>query len=119
MSRLTYTDWKCYGILRSVKGKRSAEDYRHMMNAMHRERGTGNWPLQEWGFVFNDDGYGYIKKVLIPRRLTEVEKQELADDNWMTVYSPWDCTGQRFTRDIRFYHVPQGTWFYHFIGIDI
>ena len=79
MSRLTYTDWKCYALIRSVRGKEAAEDYRHAMNAMHRERGTGNWPLQEEFVMFNDDGYGYIKKTFIPRRLTEVEKQEWAE----------------------------------------
>lgn len=34
-------------------------------------------------------------------------------------YSPYDCTGQRFTAGIDFYKVHNGTWIYHRIGVDV
>lgn len=121
MSRMTYGEWKAYANLRSLFGKQTAEDYRHIRNAQHRKRGTGNYPRQsDWVTVnWEVDGDGCIQKRFLPYHLTEEQKQIFADDNWLYVYSMYDCTGQRFTRDISFHEIPTGTWVYHFIGIDI
>lgn len=51
---------------------------------------------------------------------TDEEIKQYADDMIERIYSPWDCTGKRFTIYIHYHRNPSGlVSFVHYFGIDI
>ena len=122
MSRMTYTDWQTYALFRELGGKAKAEAFRHRKNAQHRERGTGNWPLQEDWVLINgwraEDSF--LQKRFFPWHFTDEEWEQYVDAEWIHIpYSAYDCTGRPFTQWMERYRVPGGTWVYRRIGLDV
>lgn len=61
--------------------------------------------------------YGFISK---RTDLTDDEIEEWVDDNTIRIYSPYDCTGQIFTRWIETHRNPNGlASFVHHMGLDV
>ena len=60
--------------------------------------------------------YGFLRGT----DYTDAELEEIREDMWLRVTSPYDCSGQRFTRWITFHRNPCGLISYtHRIGIDV
>jgi len=121
MSRLTREDWEVYGILRSVRGKKYAENWRHSRNKKNADYGIG-LPRKdhEWRLVKEYGIDGYLIKRFVSGHMTAAEKARFEEDNW--VHAPataYDCTGKPFTSWISFHEVPEGTWVYHMISFDV
>ncbi len=74
---------------------------------------NGGWKTAFYG----DESITY--KRFFPFYFTEEEKEEFIDDHWRRIYSLYDCTGQWFTRSIDFFKTKNGTWVYHFMGLDV
>lgn len=109
-----------YGILREVKGKAYAEAYRHKRNKKHAEYGTGLKVEKVWTIIRDYGIDGYLMKRFIPGGMTEAEKAEFEDYEWIELrWSPYDCTGRAFSQWMSFHDVPGGTWVYHSIGFDV
>lgn len=60
----------------------------------------------------------WIEKVVYPYEFTAEEIKEYTEENWMHIYSAYDCTGRTFTRDIRCFPICGKTIVYHFKSID-
>ena len=61
--------------------------------------------------------YGFLSR---RTDLTDEEIEELVEDMRMVINSPYDCTGQRFTRYISTHRNPNGlVSFVHAMGLDV
>ena len=115
-------DWAFYAILRNDVGKEKAEEYKQRCFKRYKKYGL---LLQnennKYNFVKAFGEYdSYTMKCFIPRFFSDSEKEEIYNQIEIPFfYSPYDCTGQRFTAGIDFYKVSGGTWIYHHIGVDI
>ena len=121
MSRMTRVDWKVYAFYRKLRGREAAEQYRHSMNAQHRQYCLEHAPESEWVTI---DGWraedSYTQKRFLPCHMTEQERERFMEDTWIYApFSPWDCTGRPFTQWMERYEVPGGTWVYRRIGLDV
>lgn len=115
-------DWRIYAILRNDVGKEKAEEYKQKCFEKYKKYGL---------LLKNENnGYNFVKafgdydsytlKCFIPSFFSDSEKEEIYDQIKIPFfYSPYDCTGQRFTAGIDFYKVQNGTWIYHRIGVDV
>lgn len=56
---------------------------------------------------------------------SEEEKEEYIENEWRHIYSPWDCTGQVFTTDIKIINFKEPNSLgkmsvvYHFMALDV
>lgn len=51
---------------------------------------------------------------------TVEEVREYAEDQlWRRINSPYDCTGQSFTRYMSFFQIGNRVLMYHFLGLDV
>lgn len=119
MSRMTNPDWAVYAVLRNIKGKAYAEEYRHKRNKKNAEYGTG-LHTKDARILVKDFGLdGLLVKEFIPGELSDMDKLAIEDSQWMETNSAYDCTGRPFTQWIQFFKVPGGYWMYHSIGYDV
>ena len=121
MSRMTQADWTVYGVLRNVKGKAYAEEYRHKRNKKNAEYGIGLRKRDNgWTLVKDYDINGILVKQFICGEMTEMDQAVFEEQEWISIpYSPYDCTGKPFSQWMSFFKVPGGYWIYHRIGIDV
>lgn len=80
--------------------------------------------MWEMAIVGKDGGYdGYTVKTFVPMHMSEAEWETFRNYFWRGWYNPYDdgrdCTGVKFTVWMDRYEVPNGTWVYHRIGIDV
>lgn len=68
--------------------------------------------------IISGDFDSWIEKLILPYELTAEEIEEYISENWIYIYSAYDCTGKTFTRDIRCFPIGGKTIVYHFKGID-
>lgn len=68
---------------------------------------------------YDEDGEGSTEYGILKGSYTPHEIQELVDENWMTIRSPYDCTGRTFTVDIHARQTPAGLVFIHRMGLDV
>ena len=115
-------DWKIYAILREYDGKKKAEGYKQRMFQRYKKYGLlSHNENNDYNFVKAFGDYdSYTLKCFVPRFFSEDEKKEIYDQIEIPFsYSPYDCTGQKFTAGVDFYKVHNGTWIYHHIGVDV
>ena len=115
-------DWKFYAILRECDGKEKAEEYKQKCFKRYRMYGLlSHNENNDYNFVKAFGDYdSYTMKCFIPSFFSDSEKEEICEQIKIPFfYSPYDCTGQRFTAGVDFYEVSGGTWIYHRIGVDI
>lgn len=111
-----------YAILRNHAGKEKAEEYKQRRFEKYRKYGLFlQSENDKYNFVWAFGEYdSYTLKCFIPCFFSDSEKEEIYDQIKIPFfYSPYDCTGQRFTAGIDFYKVHNGTWIYHRIGVDV
>lgn len=73
----------------------------------------------QWKVFCCSDSESVIEKRFFPYHFTPEEQMEFTEELWERIYSPYDCTGQWFTKDVKFFKIHNGTWIYHFKSIDI
>lgn len=67
-----------------------------------------------------DSDESFWDKTLFPgQKWSKEEIDDYIRENWMHVRSPWDCSGEIFTRGIEVFNSPSGVIVYHFMSIDI
>ena len=71
-----------------------------------------------WKTVISNE-YGYISKKFFPYHFDQMEKENFIDSHWISINSPYDCTGRAFTVSIDMYEIDGGTWVYHRKALDI
>lgn len=112
-----YTTDRSYWLLYALMRKQNPEKAKSI-KATHLR--TACIPCDNYGWktaFYGDESITYKK--FFPFYFTEEEKKEFIEDKWQHIYSPYDCTGQWFTRSIEFFRTANGTWVYHFEGLDI
>lgn len=90
-------DWTVYHLLKKYGFTEKAHDY--------KETNKIKWlPLEK--ILVKNDGDSVIYKTVVNGRMTEEEKESYIYSNWKHYnFSPYDCTGQVVTRDIKFFEV--------------
>lgn len=72
---------------------------------------------------YSEDGESCWYKEFYNEPFTEEEKREFIEENWQHIYSPYDCTGQWFTRYIVICNVNTSfgakSVVYHVLGLDV
>lgn len=112
--RLNKPQWELYAILRKYD-RTAAEDYKRKI----RQKTTYTIETENpWKVVFADYD-SILKKRFFPYFFTEEEWEEFMEDTWVNIYSPYDCTGQLFTRGLERYTTNNGTWVYHSMSFDV
>ena len=114
MNCMTFEDWKVYAIYRQFDRKK-ADTWK---SEMKKKRKLSAHCENEWQTVFSDD-YGFTKKRFFPYFFTTEEWEEFCDCEWINIYSPYDCTGMVFSRDLTQHRTKNGTWVYHSLSLDI
>lgn len=74
------------------------------------------------GFVhrrYDEDGEGLTEYRILKGFYTPHEIQELVDEAWITINSPYGCTGRLFTVDIHAKQTPVGLVWIHRKGVDV
>ena len=62
---------------------------------------------------------GFTEYRIISGDWTPREIEDLVDSAWMSVRSPYDCTGQIFTEGIHTSQTPVGLVWIHRMGVDV
>lgn len=114
---MTRNHWEIYAIIRKTSGKEAAEKYRHEIRAKQSKYKVEE-PINHWKVCFSDYD-GYTKKAFFPYYFNVEQWEEFCENEWINVYSPYDCTGQWFSRDLTRYETKNGTWIYHTLALDI
>ena len=68
---------------------------------------------------FRPDGDGFTEYRIIKGLWTPHEIHELVDESWISIRSPYDCSGQIFTEDIHARQTPVGLVWIHRMGVDV
>ena len=119
---LKTNDWKVYAIISECSGKEKAEEYKQRMFQKYKKYGLlSHNENNDYNFVKAFGDYdSYTLKCFVPCVFSEDEKKEIYEQIEIPFfYSPYDCTGQKFTVGVDFYKVHNGTWIYHRIGVDV
>lgn len=67
----------------------------------------------------HEDGEGFDECRILKGRWAHEEIREAIDNAWISINSPYDCTGQIFTIDIYTKQTPVGLVWIHRIGVDV
>lgn len=82
-------------------------------------------PFEETYHYRGDDWESYYSKEFFHSTFTEEEKEEFIESQWIRIYSPYDCTGRKFTTSIRICNFKELNSFgamscvYHFFSLDV
>lgn len=115
---MTYGQWKAYAFIRSVNGKKKADEYKHYIRKKYRAKNYKVDINDGWRIVsYTEDGL--LKKKFFPYFFTLEEWEEFKNNEWRYINSQYDCTGQLFTFNLDRYTTKNGTWVYHTLLIDI
>lgn len=82
-------------------------------------------PFEETYHYRDEYGESFYSKEFFKYPFTEEDKEEFIKDQWQYIYSPYDCTGLRFTKYIRIFNFKEPNSFgarsvvYHFMGLDV
>ena len=109
-------DYKIYLLLKKY-GEESAHDFlvKHRKQDRLREAMREKMPIKIFYGAYGDS---WAEKIILPFEMTEEEKEEYIEENWLHIYSMYDCTGETFTQDIKCFSVNGKTIVYHFKAID-
>lgn len=109
-------DYKMYLLL-----KKCGEEIAHDFLIKHRKRDRLNEAMRvkmPQKIFFDAYGESWAEKVILPYEMTAEEIEGYIEENWVRIYSMYDCTGMVFTQDIRLFPVNGKTIVYHFKSID-
>ena len=71
-------------------------------------------------FRYDEDGMGMTDYTILPGQCwSEEEIREFIEENWIRIYSMYDCTGKQFTVDLHVRNVPAGVLIIHNKSIDV
>ena len=94
--------------------KRSHRGERDVLDNSLLEESRLAYPDEDWETCIE---FGFLSK---RTDLTDEEIEELVEDMTLRIYSPYDCTGKRFTRWITTHRNPSGLVSYvHEMGLDV
>lgn len=111
---MTRQDYKIYLLY-----KKFDEKIAHDFLVKCRKKDRMATPIkQDAKIIFIDDYDSWIEKSVYPYAFTKEEIAEYTEENWIRIYSLYDCTGRTFTRDIRCFPIDGKTIVYHFKAID-
>lgn len=68
---------------------------------------------------YEENGEYSTEYMILKGEYTPHDIHEIVDSHWMTVNSPYDCTGRPFTVDIHAKQTPVGLVFIHRMGLDV
>ena len=105
--------WEIYAIIKKINPERAKEYKAKALRLKYIPQNSG------WVTAFNKDFDSFTTKRFFPFFFNDEEKREFENDFWVSVNSPYDCTGQIFTVSIDFYKVHNGTWVYHHKALDV
>ena len=109
---MTRTDYKIYLLLKKFSMEK-AHDFLIEKRKKDREAIVRN------SKVIHEDDYCYwIEKTIYPFEFTMEDMENYMENNWLSIHSLYDCTGETFTRDIKFFIMQGKTIVYHFKAID-
>lgn len=66
-----------------------------------------------------EDGESFTEYRILKGDWTDDEIREAIDDAWITICSPYDCTGKIFTHGIHVKRTPVGLVWIHQMGLDV
>lgn len=76
-------------------------------------------------FGWDSSGYGGYTKEYFDYHFTEEEKKKYREANWISINSPYDCTGKLFTHNIYIFNFRKPNSLgarsvvYHWMGRDV
>lgn len=108
---MTKTDWMIYKLLKKYGFTEKAHHYKEVNRIKIL-------PLEK--ALVKNDGDSVIYKAVIDHNMSEEEKEAYTCENWKNYrFSPYDCTAQVVTSDIKFFRAGNKTFIYHFEKMDI
>lgn len=77
--------------------------------------------LEQSRYFYDDNEWDrYNEYGFLGYNLTDEEINEIVEEMWLRIYSPYDCTGKHFTLWINTHRNPSGlVSFVHRIGVDV
>ena len=91
--------------------------HKFLVKCRKRDRETTSI-VQNTEIIYSNDCDYWVEKIVYPYEFTMEEVEEYTEENWLYIYSAYDCTGRTFTRDIKCFPVNGKTIVYHFKAID-
>lgn len=97
--------------------KHTKQQLRHML-ASHNDSGIEYHSTDKYGENF-------FTKEFFDEPFSETDKKNYINDHWLSINSPYDCTGKIFTRSIEIFNFNEPNSFgkqavvYHFMAIDV
>lgn len=74
-----------------------------------------------WRTFYPDDSGEWWKEycIITDAEFTDEELREIIEEEWIHIYSPYDCTGKVFTSSLTATRMPCGILFVHCKGVDV
>lgn len=112
---MTRQDYEIYLLFKEFNAEK-AHDF--LVKCRKRDRLSAPAPRNYTIVCYADSYDAWIEKTVYPYEFTMEEVEEYTEENWIYIYSMYDCTGRTFTRDIRCFPICGKTIVYHFKAID-
>ena len=113
---MTRNDYEIYLLLKKFNTKAA-----HDFLIKHRKIDRDMFENENFNKSFINPNSSYdswIEKEVYPFEFTEEEIESYIEDNWLSIYSWYDCTGKTFTRRIKIFPLQGKTIVYHYKAID-
>ena len=111
---LTAKQWNIIKKIEKNAYKRNHRGERDVLDSSLLEESRLACRDEDWETCFE---FGFLSK---RTDLTDEEIEEMVEDMTIRIYSPYDCTGKRFTRWITTHRNPSGLVSYiHEMGLDV
>lgn len=112
---MTRQDYEIYLLFKEFNEEK-AHDF--LVKCRKRDRISKPSERKHTVIYYGDYYDSWIEKTVYSYEFTMEEIEEYVENNWMHIYSAYDCTGRTFTQDIRCFPICGKTIVYHFKGID-
>lgn len=113
---MTRQDYETYLLYKQFVNDEVAHDYLVKCRKKDRAESKNKSNVK---FIYDDNCWEYwVEKTVYSYEFSQEEIEEYIEDNWIRIYSLYDCTGLTFTRDIRCFPINGKTIVYHFKAVD-
>lgn len=116
MNCCTRTDYEIYALLMKNEYPKEAKDW---LSKQKKKRKYTLTDDDKWVYLGYGDFDSYAKKRFFNSFFTDEEWEEFVDCEWIYTGCAFDCSGRPFTISIDRYKTTNGTWVYHWIGLDV